>query len=33
MGSKLTCMSQHNDMGAVGGTKFGNGGDIDEAVL
>jgi flagellar basal body rod protein FlgC len=26
-------MSQHNDMGAVGGTKFGNGGDIDEAVL
>jgi len=26
-------MSNHNDMNAVGGAKFGQGGDIDEAVL
>lgn len=33
MGSKLTCMSEHQDMKAVGGSKLGQGGDLDEAVL
>lgn len=34
MGQKITCMqTQHNDMGAVGGAKFGQGSDIDDAVL
>jgi hypothetical protein len=26
-------MAQHNDTAAVGGAKFGQGGDIDDAVL
>jgi hypothetical protein len=33
MGQKISCLASHNDMGAVGGQKFGQGGDIDEAVL
>jgi len=33
MGQKLTCMSDHQDLKSVGGSKFGQGGDIDDAVL
>lgn len=33
MGQKLTCMNEHQDLKAVGGSKLGQGGDIDEAVL
>lgn len=33
MGHKLSCMNEHQDLKAVGGSKLGQGGDIDEAVL
>ena len=33
MGHKLSCMSDQQDLKAVGGAKLGQGGDINEAVL
>lgn len=33
MGGKNSCMATHQDLGAVGSTKMGQGGDLDAAVL